>query len=176
MKVLSKELVGTLVRRLDERWKKFIENAEVPKDFELEFFKDRVGNYQSVMISPHKKNWQDALSELKPDDVLFDAGCLDLRFAIQASLIVKKVYAVDMNPRVLSYALDEIGFHMPRNIVVVCADWQDFPLPDDVTVIMCLVNGINMLPGEWFDYYLSRRRRVYLGEVCGDESKVEQIW
>jgi len=43
---------------------------------------------------------------------------------------------------------------------VICADWRDVKIPEDVTVIMCLCNGAD-LESRWLD----NKRAVYHGTV-----------
>jgi len=138
-----------------EAWKSGMDKESI--DF---FNVDRVGTYHTVMDVPQVENYEEALSTLRRKDVLMDMGAGDLRFALMASEKCKKVYAVEMNPETISRALGVIGYALPRNLVVICADWRYVPVWRDVTIIINLVNGS---PGsrKWF----GQGRRVYLGIV-----------
>ncbi len=112
----------------------------IPSDEQLEFFKGRVGGFNAVMYVPHAKTYDAMLDLLKPSDVICDMGAGDLRFAWRAAKKCKKVYAVEMCPMTLWRGMQVISWKMPRNLIPVCADWRDFPVPADVSVIVCMVN------------------------------------
>lgn len=112
------------------------------------------------MWVPHVEQYDEALAGVAPGDVVCDMGAGDLRFAVRACERASKVYAVEANPQAVALALDVLGYEVPRNLVVVCADWWLFPVPPDVTVVTCLVNiNATDLPARW----AAGRRRVLLG-------------
>lgn len=129
-----------LIKKLDRNRDRRINSERSPTYEALQFFNDRVGGFTAVMYVPHEENYNDMLRKLKSDDVLCDMGAGDLRFPLMASECCKKVYAVEMNPETLSDSLRIIKWCIPRNLIVVCADWRFFPIPQEVTVISCLVN------------------------------------
>lgn len=92
-----------------------------------------------IFFMPEEMNYNDCLSKLSPDDVVFDVGAGDLRFDLMMAEKVKKVYAVEINPGLLSSALRIIGWDMPVNLTVICGNAFEMELPGDVTVVTCLM-------------------------------------
>jgi len=161
-----------LIKKLERNRIREINNEKMPSNLDLAFYQDRVGGFATVMYVPHESNYKAMLSHLKPKDVLCDMGAGDLRFALMTCQICKKVYAVEMSPHILSMALKIIKHRLPRNLIVVCADWRFFPIPKDVTVISCLVNiGKNELP---IYKWKCSHRRVFHGIENGIGS-VEEL-
>jgi SAM-dependent methyltransferase len=79
------------------------------------------------------------LDQVGPDDVVLDIGAGDLRLALRLAEKVRRVYAVEANPRVLGPVLAEIGHALPRNLIVICGNALDVPFPADVTVGVLLM-------------------------------------
>ena len=103
-----------------------------------------------VFFVPETWFYDEVLSLLRTDDVVFDVGAGDLRFALLISEKVRKVYAVEVNPEILGRALQVIGYNLPKNVIPICADAHEFPLPRDVTVITCLMIHRSWdFPREW---------------------------
>lgn len=117
----------------------------------LDFYGRLHGTMNAAMFVPHKLQYQAVLDELKPDDVVMDAGAGDFRFSLMASQKVKKVYAIEFCPETVWHALRIIEYELPENLIPVCANWDHFPVPEDVTAIVVLVNiGTTYLPTGWF--------------------------
>jgi predicted RNA methylase len=147
-------------KQLDKAIAKFWDNAErVPTNSELAFYRDRIGGFSAVMPIEHEEYWSEVLDNLKPDDVLCDMGAAFGRMALQATQRCKKVYMVDLCPELVQIFLKVVNFDIPRNLVVICADWNNISVSDDVTVISCLVNiSKEDLPQNWWQ----EGRRVLL--------------
>lgn len=138
--------------------KEVIEKLEAYRGFEIDY-KPSTGESEDHQIGdklsgllyvPHEGNYREMLSELSENDVLCDMGAGDLRFALIASVICEKVYAVEMSPKLISKSLALMDYDLPSNLIVVCADWRQIPVPEDVTIISCLVNiSEDELPEEW---------------------------
>lgn len=126
---------------------------ETPDWKELNFYQRNTLTFQSAMFMPHEKQYKQALNLLGPEDVIMDAGAGDFRFAFLASRECKKVYAVEFNPTFVSKALSALAFDLPSNLIVICADWFNFAVPDDVTKIVVLVNNPR-IPVSWQDKVL----------------------
>jgi SAM-dependent methyltransferase len=75
---------------------------------------------------------------LKPDDVILDIGAGDLRLARRMAQIVRKVYAVEINPQVLdrAKALPEL---LPANLIPICADARALDFPSGITTGVLLM-------------------------------------
>jgi SAM-dependent methyltransferase len=91
-------------------------------------------------FSPYDDQIYDAvLSHIGPEDTVLDLGAGDLRLALRMAGQAQKVYAVEVNPLLLSWALEIIGLDLPRNLHVICANALDLPIPSDVTVAVLLM-------------------------------------
>jgi len=154
--VFSDRAIGDIINELEEHYSKLIEKSPTREEFKKceEFQKRRGVKGWEISFCPEKWFYDDVLNLLTPDDVVFDVGAGDLRFALLASQKVRKVYAVEINPEILSYALKIIGFDMPTNIIAICANAWELELPSDVTTIVCLmIHRQHKFPESW----LSRR-------------------
>ena len=83
--------------------------------------------------------YQAVLNAVTPDDVVLDIGAGDLRLALRLAERARRVYAVEVNPRLLADALARVGYALPRNLVVVCGNALDIPIPPDVTAAVLLM-------------------------------------
>lgn len=101
------------------------------------------------------KTYERVSKSVKEDDVVLDIGAGDLRLALQLAERARKVYAVEVNPKVLGPALETIGWDLPRNLVVICANALDIPFPSDVTVAVLLMRHC-----QHFRDYVSRLRAI----------------
>jgi len=163
-------MVYEIIKRLERAYREELER-DVDKE-ELEkanrFFRERGLTAGEVFFCPEKWFYDDVLELLKPDDVVFDVGAGDLRFALLASQKVKKVYAVEVNPTILGKALTVIGFDLPSNVIPICADAWKIELPRDVTVITCLmIHRTRPFPKQWLSKRIiyTRREGVYVEDV-----------
>jgi len=94
--------------------------------------------------------YSSVLQNLKKDDIVLDLGAGDLRLALMMVERVRRVYAVEVNPLVVGAALDVIGFDLPRNLQVICANALDITPPPEVTVAVLLMRHCHHF-GEYFD-------------------------
>src|SRR5215208_5437859 len=86
-----------------------------------------------VMYAPYDQpTYQAVLDQLKPDDVILGIGAGDLRLACQMARIVRRVYAVEVNARVLEQA-DVTRDPWPANLISICADARTLDFPSDIT-------------------------------------------
>lgn len=79
------------------------------------------------------------LDQIGAEDVVLDIGAGDLRLALRMAERARRVYALEVNPRVVGEALSIIGLDLPRNLHVVCANAQDVSFPRGVTVAVLLM-------------------------------------
>lgn len=141
--------VDEIVRELDSFFKADIERAE-PTEEEFEFYRSRGLRGWEPFFAPEEYFYDEVLRYLSSDDVVFDVGAGDLRFDLVMSRRVRKVYAVEVNPIILANALKIIGFRLPRNLIVICANALDIPLPEDVTAITILmIHRTWKIPEQW---------------------------
>lgn len=91
-------------------------------------------------FSPYDEDtYQEVLDHVGPEDVVLEIGAGDLRLALRLAERARRVYAVEVNPLVVGPALDTIGWRLPRNLHVVCANALDHPILPGVTVAVLLM-------------------------------------
>jgi SAM-dependent methyltransferase len=91
-------------------------------------------------FSPYDdETYAQVLQNIGEDDVILDIGAGDLRLALQMAERARRVYAIEVNPKVIGPALEAIGWDLPRNLVVICANALDIPFPSDVTAAVLLM-------------------------------------
>jgi len=101
---------------------------------------------------PEKTEYEIVLSRICKDDVVLDIGAGNLALDIILAERCKKVYAVECNPFIISEALKTIGYDLPRNLIVICANGLDVPIPPDVnTLVMLLRHFSQTLPEKYLE-------------------------
>ena len=90
------------------------------------------------------------MKKLSKDDIIFDVSAGNLVFDLMMLKKVKKVYAIEMNPTIISDALRVIGYDLPGELVVICTNAFDLEIPDDVTKIVSLfIHNQREFPKNW---------------------------
>jgi hypothetical protein len=142
------EIVKALTKIESEHWKE-AEYYE-PSAAEERFYANRQQCFTltSAMYVPHKGSYRSILSKIDVNDIIMDAGAGDFRLAIMMAAKSKKVYAIEINPTLVQKAIGIIGFDLPLNLFIVCGDFNQIPVPSDVTKIVCLANGA-IFPPIW---------------------------
>ena len=120
-----------------EEWLKFAEKQNLSDD---------------GWFLPEDKEYQKVLYLVDENDVILDIGAGNLALDLLLAEKCKKVYAVEVNPEVVSDALRIIGLNLPRNLIVVCGNGLDFPIPKDVNTLVMLLRHFNRpFPKEFED-------------------------
>lgn len=142
-----------IISKLKEFSEQYIKNAEylTPTKTELDFYQKSNTNFASAMYIPHNNQYSKVLEMVNKEDTVIDMGSGDFRFPIMLSRKVKKVYALELNPELLSKTLNIIKYHLPSNLTIICADWYNFPIPNNVNTITYLCNSPK-IPEEWYKY------------------------
>lgn len=92
-----------------------------------------------AMYAPYDQStYQSVLDQLRPDDVILDIGAGDLRLTRQMARLVRKVYAVEINPQVLDEA-NLLSEPLPANLILICADARVLDFPSDITTGVLLM-------------------------------------
>jgi predicted RNA methylase len=92
-----------------------------------------------ALWSPYDLSTYHAVLEMiQPNDVVFDIGAGDLRLARQMLEHAKKIYAVEINRRVLSSGMNQ-SFPDSHCLVPICADARSVEIPSDVSVGVLLM-------------------------------------
>lgn len=103
------------------------------------------------MFAPYdQQTYQAVLQLLREQDIVLDIGAGDLRLARQMAARVRKVYAVERNPRVLEQGTtsDE---GLPDSLIPICGDARSLDFPMDVTVGVLLMRHCT-----YFGLYLEK--------------------
>lgn len=88
-----------------------------------------------AMYAPHDQaTYQAVLDQLWEGDVILDIGAGDLRLSRQMARIARKVYAVEINARVLDQAAPP-----PANLISIHGDARELDFPSDITTGVLLM-------------------------------------
>ncbi|MDD5614859.1 MAG: class I SAM-dependent methyltransferase [Candidatus Methanoperedens sp.] len=82
---------------------------------------------------------------LSRDTVFADLGCGSGYFAIPASLIVKKVYAIDVQQEMLDIVREKIRVVKLPNIEILLSNESSIPLPDNSVDVLFMANVFHEL-------------------------------
>lgn len=104
----------------------------------FEAFAKPLGLGNELWAYPEFWFYGDVLAAVHPNDVVADVGAGNLALAVALSAVVKKVYAIEVNPLVLNSGIDRIGKRMPSNLIPIQVDARDYLLPPDVSCVVCL--------------------------------------
>ena len=131
-------------RTLESTIRRLEEDAEAPRPQFSEGFVRFATRHDLTdwegWFSPYDDQvYESVLSYIGSEDVVLDVGAGDLRLALRMAVQAEEVYAVEVNPLLLSRALKIIGLDLPRNLHVICANALDLPVPPDVTVAVLLM-------------------------------------
>lgn len=162
------------IARLKRRYSRMC--SRKPRDVRecYEFQKSRGMKGWEIFIVPESMFYEEVLSMVSQDDVVFDVGAGDLRFDIMLSEKAKKVYAVEINPILLGESLKLIGYDMPENVVVICGNAFEMELPNDTTVVTCLmIHRQHEFPEHWKCRIIYARR--YGGEIIESPSDTARL-
>lgn len=88
-----------------------------------------------LRFAPYPEAMYDfVLARLGPRDVVLDIGAGDFRLAWAAAHRVRRVYALEVQPPLVAAFLSRVGYALPRNLQVICANALDVPFPKGITV------------------------------------------
>lgn len=91
------------------------------------------------MWAPYPESvYQEALGHIRRGDVVLDLGAGDLRLALRMARVARRVYAVEMQARLIELALDAVP-RLPPNLTVICQDARTCLFPSGVTVGVLLM-------------------------------------
>lgn len=177
------------LKRIEEDYEEQCENDmdEDNLDKWKKFCADRGIIGWEGFFCPDEDLYDFVLTNLEPDDVVFDVGAGDLRLDLMMSQKVRKVYAVEINPKVLSRALTVIEYDLPPNVIAICGNGFEVEIPSDVTVVVMIMrHNQHKVPLEkWVkasDFKLRRLiiteegfLRIYNGFVCFIEKDLKDL-
>jgi Ribosomal RNA adenine dimethylase len=89
-------------------------------------------SWEAMHASYDQPTYQAVLDQLHPDDVILDIGAGDLRLALQMARVVRMVYAVEIDARVLDQAYASPD-PLPANLFPIHADARTLDFPSGIT-------------------------------------------
>jgi SAM-dependent methyltransferase len=88
--------------------------------------------WEAMYASYDQPTYQAVLDQLMPEDVVLDIGAGDLRLTRRMARIARKVYAIEINARVLEQA-NASQDPLPDNLIPFLADARALDFPSDST-------------------------------------------
>lgn len=140
-----------IIKRLDRSFRRMLKKANYSDHKECMSFQHEHGmKGWEIFYVPEEMFYDACLEKLSRDDVVFDVGAGDMRFDLIMSEKVRKVYAVEINPKITARALNIIRYGMPTNMIAICGNAFEMELPRDVTVVTCLmIHRQHEFPEQW---------------------------
>ena len=111
-------------------------------------------DWEAIWAPYDEETYRFVVERIYPFDVVVDIGAGDLRLSSRVANIASWVYAIERNPQVLARA-DRYG--QPENLVAVCTDARQWPMPGDVTVGVLLMRHCTP---EHFAEYVARLKAM----------------
>lgn len=99
-----------------------------------------------AMYAPYdQQTYQAVLDQLESSDIVLDIGAGDLRLTRQMAQIVRNVYAIERNARVLDLAYATRS-PLPGNISRLCADARVLEFPAGITTGVLMMRHCTCFP------------------------------
>lgn len=95
-------------------------------------------DWEALWAPYDQSTYHAVLEMIQPTDVVIDIGAGDLRLARQMLKHAKKIYAVEINPQVLSSGMKK-SFPDSHRLVPICADARSIKIPSDVSIGILLM-------------------------------------
>ena len=111
-------------------------------------------DWEAIWAPYDEEIYRFVVERIYPFDVVVDIGAGDLRLSSRVANIASWVYAIERNPEVLARA-DRYG--QPENLVPICTDARQWPMPTDVTVGVLLMRHCTP---EHFAEYVARLKAM----------------
>lgn len=83
--------------------------------------------------------YQAVLNQLRPSDVILEIGAGDLRLARQMAQISRRVYAIEIQPALITGGILSQPETLPENLFPVIGDACLFPFPGEITTAVLLM-------------------------------------
>jgi len=104
-------------------------------------------DWEAIWAPYDEETYRFVVERIYPFDVVVDIGAGDLRLSNRVANIASWVYAVERNAAVLAQA---DRYSQPDNLVAICTDARQWPMPTDVTVGVLLMR--HCTPEHFADY------------------------
>jgi SAM-dependent methyltransferase len=131
-----------IVQKLKDEYEEQIENMDIDQDelmrYQLFLKKHKILGSE-YWFCPEDFYYDGILQNITKKDVIFDIGAGNFQLDILMCKKAKKVYAIEIDPILISDYIKVIGYSMPKNLIIICGNGFDFPIPIDVTTVICLM-------------------------------------
>lgn len=138
-----------IARRLDRDTER--KRIQFRKGFKAFAARHELTDWEGWYSPYDEETYLQVLQKVAREDIVLDIGAGDLRLALRIAEQAQRVYAVEVNPLIVGAALRTIGFHLPANLQVVCANALYFPIPAGITVGVLLMRHC-----QHFEQYFDR--------------------
>lgn len=112
--------------------------------------------------------------EIWKDKIVLDLGCGNGRYGLFFATLAKKVYMLDISPKMLENVANDAKKFGFNNIEILCYDWSDFE-PKDLNVdiiFTSLTPALNNFENFKKAYTLAKEAMFYVGWGRVRESKI----
>jgi hypothetical protein len=95
--------------------------------------------WEALWAPYDQPTYQAVVDLLTPADIVLEIGAGDLRLAIQIANAAQRVYAIEIQEKILDVALNSLSEPLPGNLVVIHGDACRLPFPSAVTTAVLLM-------------------------------------
>lgn len=96
-----------------------------------------ITGWEALWAPYDEPTYEAVVAWVQPEDVVLEIGAGDLRLARRLAAKAHQVYAIEMEPHLVTTAVT--GNKLPANLSVTCADARHVPLPPGVTTAVLLM-------------------------------------
>jgi hypothetical protein len=108
-----------------------------------------------TMYAPYDQaTYQSVVDCLSADDIILDIGAGDLRLSRQMARIARKVYAIEINVRLLDQ-VNAAREPLPANLSPICGDARALDFPADITIGVLMMRHCTC-----FEFYVHKLRNA----------------
>ncbi|MCR4427824.1 MAG: rRNA adenine methyltransferase [Caldiserica bacterium] len=125
------------------------------KDFEEFVRRNDLRDWEPCYHPSSEEVIEKVLNFISPSDIVLDIGGGNLSFSLRIAQKAKRVFSLEVNPLLVSQGLREIGFKIPRNLHVICANALDFPFPQGISVAVLIMRHC-----QHFSFYFSELEKI----------------
>lgn len=92
------------------------------------------------MWSPYDEStYQAVLSQIRRQDIVLDIGAGDLRLTRRIAAIAQKVYAIEIQTKLVEKARAALAKNFQKNLIIIEADARSLTFPPEVTTAVLLM-------------------------------------
>jgi len=92
------------------------------------------------MWSPYDEStYQVVLSQIRIQDIVLDIGAGDLRLTNRIAAIARKVYAIEIQDKLITEARTVLAENLQKNLIILQADARSLLFPPEVTTAVLLM-------------------------------------